>query len=142
MNEGPLCLDCVEKPRFGRVIGTIAAGGEVCGAEPGGCLENVLACDGDCGAVTRVSLPRAEPPKRLGHLATGPRVNCRWFPFRELNLLQTEPWPSGHTVPFRLPGLTLARAIGYPRNAENPVPSLTLIGPPSCFALRASQDKS
>ena len=42
MNEGPLCLDCVEKPRFGRVIGTIAAGGEVCGAEPGGCLENVL----------------------------------------------------------------------------------------------------
>jgi hypothetical protein len=36
MNEGPLCLDCVEKPRFGRVIGTIAAGGEVYGAEPGG----------------------------------------------------------------------------------------------------------
>src|SRR5260370_87355 len=27
MNEGPLCLDCVEKPRFGRVIGTIPAGG-------------------------------------------------------------------------------------------------------------------
>jgi hypothetical protein len=35
MNEGPLCLDCVEKPRFGRVIGTIAAGGEAYGESQG-----------------------------------------------------------------------------------------------------------